>query len=112
MSHANRWSIVIAAWLLCSPPAFAAASFKSGNELLQECTEPPVSLCFGYIEAVTDALVRNSLNGYEACVPQEVTVGQLQNIVVQYLRQDPRDRHLGAIGLVAHAISNAFPCRQ
>lgn len=90
----------------------AARAFESGNELLQDCTRQVQSLCLGYIEAVSDALSGNSVNGYEACIPLEVTVGQLQDIVVQYLRQDPRDRHLGAIGLVAHAISNAFPCRQ
>jgi hypothetical protein len=60
MSHANRWSIVIAAWLLCSPPAFAAvfeaAVFKSGNQLLQACTERDDLLCFGYIEGVSDAM--------------------------------------------------------
>jgi hypothetical protein len=112
MSHANRWSIVIAAWLLCSPPAFAAAAFKSGNELLQECAERPALFCFGYIDAVSDAFVRNILNGYEACVHKDVTADQLKDIVVQYLRLNPADRHLGAVGLVADAISKAFPCRQ
>jgi hypothetical protein len=112
MSHGNRWSIVLAAWMLCSSAALAS-SFRNGNVLLQECSSSQdVMFCLGYIEAVNDALDGNRVNGYEACVPNVVTAGQLKDIVVQYLRQNAAERHLLAVGLVADAISKAFPCRR
>jgi hypothetical protein len=112
MSHGNRWSIVISAWLLCSSPAFAGA-FQDGNDLLKECTQQNhIIFCLGYTDAVADALNGNSVNGYEACVPTTVTAGQLKDIVVQYLLLNPAKRHFLAVGLVADAISKAFPCRR
>ena len=80
--------------------------------LLQDCTRQRQSLCLGYIEAVSDASEVNAVNGYEACVPEAVTAGQLQDVVVQYLQLNPADRHLSAVGLVAHALSKAFPCHR
>jgi hypothetical protein len=68
--------------------------------------------CLGYIDGVADALDKNIINGYKACVPDGVTAGQLQDVVVQYLRLNPADRHFLAFGLVADAISKAFPCRR
>jgi Rap1a immunity proteins len=111
MSPGNRWSIVLPAWLLCSSPA-SASSFKNGNQLLEECSsQVDLLFCLGYIDAVNDALDGNSVNGYEACVPNAVTAGQLKDIMVQYLRLNPADRHLIAVGLVADAISNKPPSK-
>jgi hypothetical protein len=112
MSHGNRWLIVIATWLLCSSPDFAAADFRSGNELLEDCNEKNVLFCLGYIAAISDGLNGNGINGYEACIPKTVTAGQLVDIVVQYLRLNPAERHFAAAVLVADAISTAFPCRR
>lgn len=112
MSHGNQWSIVIATWLLWSSPAFAA-TFEVGNALLQDCIQEQHLFCLGYIVAISDVLMNgNSVNGYKACEPMDVTAGQLKDIVVQYLRLNPAERHLGASGLVADAISKAFPCRH
>jgi hypothetical protein len=111
MSHGTWWSIVIAAWLLCSSSAFAVG-FRGGNTLLQDCTYQNISFCYGYVDAVTEALGQNTINGYEACVPGNVVAGQMYDIVVQYLRKNPADRHLLAVGSVADAIPKAFPCRR
>jgi hypothetical protein len=112
MSHGNRWSIVLSTWLLCSSPAFAATALETGNVLLQDCVQQNLQFCLGYVDAVTDALDGNSVNGYIACIPKGVTAGQLKDVVVQYLLFKPADRHLAAVGLVADAISQAFPCRR
>jgi hypothetical protein len=113
MSHGNRWSIVLSTWLLCSSPV-AARNFENGNQLLQYCTNQDTTsfFCLGYTSAVADALDGNRVNGYDACIPLSVNVGQIKDIVVQYLRLNPAERHLAAAGLVADAISKAFPCRR
>jgi hypothetical protein len=112
MSHGNRWSIVLSTWLLCSSPV-AAGNFTNGNQLLQDCTNQDSTLfCLDYTSAVADALDGNSVNGYDACIPTRVSAGQIKDIVVQYLRLNPAERHFAAAGLVADAISKAFPCRR
>lgn len=111
MSHENRWSIVIGAWLLWSSPV-AAGYFENGNGLLQDCTKQDTLYCLGYNSAVADSLDSNSVNGYAACIPTSVSLGQIKDIVVQYLRSNPAVRHFAAVGLVADAISRAFPCHR
>ena len=108
---------VVVAWFWSSSLAFATA-FRDGNHLLRDCSRPDTiefAFCLGYVDAITDVLeAGNSVNGYRACVPVGpggVEAFQLKDIVVQYLRRNPSPRHLGAAGLVAGAISEAFPCR-
>jgi hypothetical protein len=74
MSHGDRWSIVIAAWLWCASPALA--EFQDGNGLLRECRQGNSLLCYGYIDAITDVLQSNTVNGFEACLSSNVEAGQ------------------------------------
>jgi hypothetical protein len=83
-----------------------------GNELLQVCRQGNLLFCYGYIDAITDVLRGNTVNAFEACIPSNVEAGQLKDIVVQFLLLNPSQRHLGADGLVANAISEAFPCHR
>jgi hypothetical protein len=113
MSRAFQGSIVIAAWLCAT--SLASADFRDGNDLLRRCGSPveaDLLLCFGYIEAITDVMLPgNVVNGFRACVASGVQADQLKDIVVQFLRLNPSRRHFGGAGLVARAISEAFPCR-
>jgi hypothetical protein len=52
-----------------------------------------------------------TINGFEGCVSTEIAVGQLEDVVVDSLRHHAADRQLAAEGMVARAISEAFPCR-
>jgi hypothetical protein len=93
----------------------AAASFATGNKLLKDCQSTDVverNLCLGYIAGIFDALDGNTLDQqHRACLPKGVTIGQVSDIVVQWLQANPKDRHYAAAGLVAAAIAKAFPCR-
>jgi hypothetical protein len=52
-------------------------------------------------------------NGFKPCIGGEVTREQLRDVVVKWLRNEPaEDRRYAALGLVAAAWSEAFPCRQ
>ena len=82
---------------------FAACSGGDGGE----------GFCYGYVERVADAMLgssNNSINGHRACIPAAVTVGELKDIVVQYLYRNVAQRHLLAGGLVAEALEQRFPC--
>jgi hypothetical protein len=50
--------------------------------------------------------------GYNYCIPDNVTGGQLQQIVQKTLRDHPEILHLSAVTAVAAAIRAAFPCQK
>jgi hypothetical protein len=95
----------------------AQAAFVDGNRLLSDCSAGgSQAFCLGYIAAISDALsltgiAPSTVANYRACVPSEATNGQIADAVRQYLEHNPAFRHLSAPGLVAEALSQAFPCR-
>lgn len=96
-----------------------ATGMVSGNDLLAFCRNPPGgSVCTGYVMGVADALGVNralmppeGVAGWRACVPLQVTPGQVRDIVVADLERNPVTRHFGAAALTAKALADAFPCR-
>lgn len=100
-----------------SEPDWAGANVGSaddGNNLLIACTAAPgvqQGYCYGYINAIADATSNNTIDGFKACIPQQVQVEQLRDVVIQYLRNHPAERHYSVLGLVAKALAGAFPCR-
>jgi hypothetical protein len=80
--------------------------------------EPQGLLCSGYVAGVADAMLQNDLmaknsegvGGWHACFRTHPTVGQLANVVKQWLQSHPEKRDNGAAGLVAEALQQAFPC--
>lgn len=96
-----------------------AGSFVNGNGLLEMCTVDredalyfqKVARCSGYVAGIADALANNPVNRYRACLPKQATVGQITDVVKLQLERHPELRHMAAAGLVAEALSIAFPCR-
>ena len=86
--------------------------FKSGNDLLAECSAPPGTTpfvaCSAYVVGVADALRITKF----VCTPQNAVASQLVDIVLNRLRSHPEARHYGAAGEVALALRQTFPCRQ
>jgi hypothetical protein len=91
----------------------ASADFRDGNDLLRDCTSPSqLNYCGGYITAIASVMGGgNGVNGFAACIPSGIEAGQIKDIVIGFLQRHPERRHVGAAGLVAHAIADAFPCR-
>ena len=44
-------------------------------------------------------------------MPEDAGAGQVEKAVVRWLRNNPSILHYAADGLVAKALSDAFPCR-
>ena len=100
-------TIAALAMLLGSPASYAA--FITGNELADDCRQDAAVIetgfCYGYVIGTYD-----TYDGEKICVPSSVPSGQLVAVVKKFLKETPELLHLSAYGLVALALSLAFPC--
>lgn len=101
-----------AAVLLCAALAVGSAQayYKDGNRLLSEMkdnsgTNVLPAIAIGYVTGVADALY-----GITNCPPQNVTVGQLTDMVRNYLENTPAVRHLPASQIISHVLKTVWPC--
>jgi len=87
-------ALVVAAGLFGSTSAFAA--LDSGKTLLDSCNDPndtsKQSYCLGYVAGVSDVLVGMHI----ICIGEHVSVRQIADLVVQYLREHPGRRDMDA----------------
>lgn len=104
----KRWASVI---LLAASTAQADSSINyiDGNKLYSKLTGDSIDLIFGYgyISGVSD-----TGQGVTHCLDANVTVGQLSDMVKQYLTTNPEVRHYQADTLVVHVLKSSFPCRK
>ena len=113
----GKWLLVAVLAVVPYGPVVAqdAYVYTFGNNLLTDCRNKTsgfdVGVCKGYIIAIADVLNNNTVSGHRACLPENVTKGQVIDIVVPWLEAHPQHRHFTANSLVALALSEAFPCR-
>jgi Rap1a immunity proteins/Bacterial SH3 domain len=87
-----------------------------GNAILYACTsnEPKTTeFCHTYMTAVGDTLafVRGLIKEqFPICMEGKITSRQMGEVVVKYIRENPRDRHLNAATISALAFKDAWPC--
>lgn len=109
------WKGFVTGLALCLfSQAHAFAGFYSGNEIYAKCTDNDTfyrGQCLSYIAGISDAMDENNVDGFTACIPGGVTAGQLKDLVTQWLFSHANKRHYAASGLVAHALSDNYPCR-
>jgi hypothetical protein len=87
---------------------------ETGNTLKQKCGGAGITegVCIGYIEGVADVLSSGTvLHGFKACFPVDLITGQLLDVVKNWIERNPEKLHYSAPGLVASALSSAFPCK-
>jgi Rap1a immunity proteins len=117
----------IAIAVLVTIPAIAAPcvaqdptvpGYILGNRLLESCTsavERDNALCFGYVIGVSDAMqvaqtTGGGLFGWQACLPPSTIAEQVTEVAVRFLIAHPEALQSSASGLIAKALSDAFPC--
>jgi hypothetical protein len=101
------------------------ATAFTGNELLGVCNDGNTNnikfgLCLGFIKGVSEGFMigervfnpQPNQQRIPYCIPDSVTDGQIRDIVIVYLRQNPEWRHEGAVGAIVSSLRNAFPCRS
>ena len=92
----------------------ATAGFLTGNALYSDCTAREVvanARCAAYIVGVhDDFMLERTIEGAPSeCTPNGTTAGQLTDVVVRYLRENPETRNLSAALLVRLAIVKGWP---
>ena len=100
-------------WPVCAFSQNADTVAVSGNELYSRCIHGPSTpqyvACLAYVEGTVDALSVDKT----ICLPEShVTTGQVKDIIVNYLRDHPQNRHNSASLLAAIALNEAFPCKK
>lgn len=88
-----------------------AFSFADGNKLLQFCGSKDtadVMWCAGYISAAASAAQYQG-SSLKICLPSNVNIKQLTDMVVKLLKDHPEKRHYDAYALVVVAWSS-FSC--
>ena len=107
---------VLATGLLVSSGAWATSI--NGNQLLQECKGSSgfeQGVCAGFVGGVADALdgPEKGFGENQFCTSIEgmgITNGQIRDVVVKWLNNNPSERHYSGWSVVVAALSEAFPC--
>jgi hypothetical protein len=93
----------------------ATAQVMDGNKLYNNCgsSRPEANLfCRAYAAGIYDATLEQGYSGVKICAADGATVGQMEDVVTQYLTSHPAERrHLSGASLVTQALAEAFPCR-
>jgi hypothetical protein len=92
-----------------SVATMANASWFTGNDLLNHLNGEPFERggAAGFITGVASAI-----DGDIACIPAEVTVAQMRDMVHRQLRLSPNVRHEPAEIIVAAVLMTEFPCKD
>ena len=103
----------LAALVLAAASPGAGAGFESGTTLLEKCRggSAKKAACSGYILAIADVLAEGPHFGWRACLPEGVPARQVEQAVMGWFGNNPQILHYEADGLIAKALSDAFPCR-
>ena len=98
---------------LCSG-AQAEGYFKNGNQLYLECNSAntyDVAICLGYVMGILDQIeLYADVSKTQTCIPANVTAGQVKDVVVKQMNDDPANRNLPASSIVFEAAFKAWGC--
>ena len=86
----------------------ASAQFYNGNDLLHRMDSGDSSqnmLAMGYVAGVVDMT-----RGEYHCAPANVTLGQVRDMVRNYIYNNPANRHMNGSVLVALPLVEIWPC--
>lgn len=99
----------------------ANAQFRDGNRLLSELESSSsvertnalnyIIGAFDTINEVDMALNKDTKN-FMFCQPQNMTAGQLSDMVKNYLKNNPQIRHMPGPEIVWQVLRIAFPCKR
>ncbi|MDZ4253925.1 MAG: Rap1a/Tai family immunity protein [Sulfuritalea sp.] len=98
--------------LLAAP---SAQALTDREHLVKWCTgasSVAAGRCIGYLLAAEDALSGDSIEGIRACLPRDTGLQQQHKIVVDWLVASPNATSGTALGLVARAYAQHFPCSR
>src|SRR5258705_12705624 len=92
-----------------APSRHPNADLVDGNGLLEACTSKQSlqgAMCIGYIRGVIDGenMMGTALNKKPlVCLSERVTLGQVEDVIVKYLKDNPTERNKPSAGLIGIA---------
>lgn len=99
----------------------AKAQFKTGNDLYAACTATESSPtyyqqdaeCAGYIAGAVDVIISFGIDTKNGIfVPAGVQLGQVGDLVRNFMRNHPEIRHSQASAMVLGALYEGFSCKN
>ncbi len=89
--------------------------FYDGQKLYDQCTKGDAgdgmlaAICAGYVVGVVDSIeFREAMAGRHSCLASGVGARTLVDLTVQWLKEHPAERDLGAASAVLFAISDGY----
>ncbi|UCD69807.1 MAG: hypothetical protein JSW48_07125 [Betaproteobacteria bacterium] len=83
---------------------FRSGTLDSGETYHVDSNSTQVAIFMGFVSGVYD-----SIDG-PRCASENLTGGQIFDVVIKYLEEHPEQHHLSGSGLVAGSVQEAFPC--
>jgi Rap1a immunity proteins len=109
-------TILAAAIFAALPIAASAADYVSGNTFTEYCSSKNTMIyCHGYARAVGDTLKLwqgISPESAAVCLDAKVNTGQLVDIGLTFIKNNPKERHQIAAALLGAAFADAWPCNK
>ncbi len=111
----GKWQIALAVVVAALAAPAQGTQYITGNELQRDCngsSQLVQGICLGYIQGTVDVLegVRSEGNRTQ-CVPTGTELGQVKDVVLDFLTRHPVDRDQSAAKLVAAAVVEAWGCK-
>jgi hypothetical protein len=107
MLRLKTTALAAAMTLALAPGAKAEVKANTGNTLFADCTQTSGyynnGFCLGYVVGTAHALAN-------VCMPNGSTQGQMRDVVLRWLENNPDKRHYDASSIVAYVLGQAFPC--
>jgi hypothetical protein len=109
---------------ITAKPQNTGYDVSTGNGLLATCNDSRnyynAGLCMGTILGFANGFSTGeflfkpdkNLENMQYCFPERVNNGQIRDVVVAYLTQNPGVRHRDSGDAVVNSLRNAFPCRS
>lgn len=99
-------------FLLCTTHVFAMDGNKLYLALSSSSSSADHLIAYAYIDASVSSIpyLSKDIGFKEVCVSDEVTNGQIYDVVRNYLEKYPEKRHLNAYLLTIAAVSISFQC--
>ena len=110
--------IISIALLLLPILTYADDEVMTGNKLLRQMESTNSNdryYATGFIGGVVEGIIFSEvlLNAKSVtCLPDEVTHTQLNDIIHNYLKKEPKERHKLANSLILTSILDAYPCAK
>jgi len=90
----------------------ASAYMVTGNKLHDEMQKPSSDMTAWAFTRGFVAGVHDVQSEVKVCSPSSANLGQMADMVKNYLENHPAIRHLPADAIITHVLSTAWPCAK